>query len=1298
MPHYRSSAMRWMTIVLVASSMLAVNATRVAAETPATQSWDEKNATLRFFNADWTHILGKLAEQTGSTLVMHETPRGRLTRTDHEKYTRDEAIKILNVELQEQNFRILQKDQFLMVVHHESARTRYRPRVKTDSLTAKEVPPREIVPPKHRGRSVSTIRPRREETKVPEPRRIQTASAVDTPIENPVVEQPKPLPRQFRTQTIRVQNTARDVAKPLYDALKSRAKLSDNGPNGLPSFEVFESAENQQLQFAVGIDVDRNELVVKAADTAIEPLQRMLNVLDNPEFGKTFRIVADPAASRIGRQLAPQLGRMSQLQSRTQQVDQVAALWQQPGNEPSQRENPPAEIHRPPAQGIVRTDQMNAEDISDMVGRLRGDVTIESVPDLGVMILRGNQADVDAVMKIIRDIELRSRGTTPDVRLLLLQHVNSTALSQLLSTVYERLATLRDRTGDVRQRVGFIPIMRPNAVLIIAPEVDMESILTLADELDKPVDPNTEIEVFRLEHAIAAQVATQLQTFYEQQATQGGNNNNAEATTPQLSQRIRVLPDVRTNSVIVQARPNDLAEIALVIRKIDRDFSAAINKMQIFPLKHAIADELAETINLAISSVLNPALANTGQTGNIGGGQQNVPQELRDVKSVVLEFLTDSNGEMKTTRSGLLASITVTADLRSNSLLVSAPEQTMILMKELIGALDKPSPTVAEIKVFTLANSDAATMATLLETLFEPSDDADQGGIQVAGAEDASSGLVPLRFSIDPRTNSVIAVGGADALQIVEAILLRLDETDVRQRETIVVKLRNAPAIDVANAINQFLQGQRDLLQIDPELISTTELLEREIIVVPEAISNSLLISATPRYFEEIQRLVAELDQTPPQVVIQAMLVEVQLDNTDEFGVELGFQDDVLFSRSAAVLDQLSTISQTVTSPNGVQTTNQRILSQPISPGYNFNNNQALGNNVAGNFDTMTGATGLTNPSSVGEQGLSNFSLGRVNGDLGFGGLVLSASSSEVSVLIRALAARRQVHILSRPQIRTLDNQIAEIQVGQQVPRINGFTTFGALGTPVPTTEFVDTGIILTVTPRINVEGNIVMDISAVKSTLTAQGVPLIADPTTGAVIESPIIDITTARATVGVPNGQTVVLGGMITKNDDTIERKVPWLGDIPILGQAFRYDSTRTRRTELLIFLTPRVIHNDADSELIKQVESERLHFIESEAEKVHGPLYAIPGEVAAPEAGVDTYLNDIYEPESGNYRPGMSEGVTPVTPINPPQPALPGAPAPEPMYPEEASVPTTRVPTEGYQQTSKVEPAGFSVKRGK
>src|SRR5690606_12307816 len=146
------------------------------------------------------------------------------------------------------------------------------------------------------------------------------------------------------------------------------------------------------------------------------------------------------------------------------------------------------------------------------------------------------------------------------------------------------------------------------------------------------------------------------------------------------------------------------------------------------------------------------------------------------------------------------------------------------------------------------------------------------------------------------------------------------------------------------------------------------------------------------------------------------------------------------------------------------------------------------------------------NPSVVGTQGLSNFGLGRINEELGFGGLVLQASSDAVNVLIRALEARRNVRILSRPQVMALDNQVALIQDGQTVPVINGFTQQNL--TNVPTVEQRNIGIILEVTPRINPAGQVVMTVNAQKSGLTGQGVPLIVDPTTGATIEAPIIDV----------------------------------------------------------------------------------------------------------------------------------------------------------------------------------------------
>ena len=185
----------------------------------------------------------------------------------------------------------------------------------------------------------------------------------------------------------------------------------------------------------------------------------------------------------------------------------------------------------------------------------------------------------------------------------------------------------------------------------------------------------------------------------------------------------------------------------------------------------------------------------------------------------MLQFLEGEDGE-QLVESGILADIRINADQRTNSLVVTAPEESLALIEALVKRFDQPSAMVAEIKHFTLQNADASSVVTMLNQLFNDQQQAGQRGgvnqqnqqlgIQLAGAEDASSQLIPLRFSTDVRTNSIIAVGGAEALSVVEAIILRLDASDMRQRKSSVYRLKNSPAQDVANAITLFLQGQRD--------------------------------------------------------------------------------------------------------------------------------------------------------------------------------------------------------------------------------------------------------------------------------------------------------------------------------------------------------------------------------------------------------------------------------------------------------------------------------------------------------
>lgn len=1212
---------------------------------------------LTYIDTPWSMVLKDFAKETSTELVADRIPRGTWSRLDRRPYTVPEALRILNKELEPKGFRLVFKGRHLVLMDIPSTRPEYdRPVVSTTPLPLNQGAPA--------GRAPETGAP---ETGVSDPRvrmaprgagSVVTADAstVDqrgsrrvrsVADEQPAADAgepaqpPRPMPPAAKakpitdsgefvqTEVVLENQDATDIAKAMRTAFGKQAELLQRGPAELPAFQVFRDAAASAVWFRVGVDERGNRLVIEADKADLVAVKKLVQALDvaDGRVGRTLKPVATPAnAAQLGRVLEQP---MKDLAQANRQADAQEAIEPNTPN-----------IPKIPGDG---------QSLPDILGNLKGEVAVESVPDLGVLILRGNQKDVDAVMQIIKEIERMSIGTAPDLQLVLLEHVNSEGLSELLTTIYDRLRSARNSTVQQTQSVSIIPIARPNAVLILASTADMEGVLKLVKELDQPIDAQTEFRVLKLKHAVAPQVLETLETMYPPLTQQ----TQQQRTQPGLVPRIRVSADVRTNAIIVQARPRDLTEIVALVESLDSSESATVSQVRIIPLKSALAEEVAETLQIAIQGVLNPPrTTTTGQGGggglfgggNTGGSSGGGSTELRAVKSTVLQFLSPDGDNGQRLRSGILADIRIASDVRTNSLVVTAPEESLPLLEALVKQLDRPSATVAEIKVFALSKADATTSAELLQQLFSgQSQNQRQGGanrqggtgipgLQVQGADDASSTLIPLRFSVDVRTNSIIAIGGAEALRVVEAVLLRLDDSDVRQRESIVYRLKNSYAPDVQAAISRFLQSRRQIETSDNGLISPFEQIEREVVVEAEAATNSLLISATPRYFEEIKNLVEKLDAAPLQVVIQALLVEVTLDNTDEFGVELGFQDSVLFDRS--IVSNVLQVPTTTTAPNGVQTTTQSIISKTVSPGFNFNN-QAFGQNPI-------------NQGKVGKQSLTNFAVGRVNGDLGYGGLVLSAGSESVNVLLRALSVSRRVDVLSRPQIRTLDNQTAQIQVGQQVPIVDGVNT-GIAGNAQPIVRQDQAGIILTVTPRITPDQTVVMEVVAEKSAFTGAGVPIFTDATTGNVIESPIKDLTNARAVVSVRDSQTIVLGGMITRSQEDETRKVPFLGDIPIVGLAFRYDFHSHRRTELLIFLTPRVIRTDEDSELIKQIETQRIHFTECDAEEIHGPIlsapadqgYCPPGQVNGVPAGVMPPANSPWTEHN------LPATVTPILP---------------------------------------------------
>ena len=784
-------------------------------------------------------------------------------------------------------------------------------------------------------------------------------------------------------------------------------------------------------------------------------------------------------------------------------------------------------------------------------------VQIEMLPELDAVILRGRDQQLTDLSEIIKRLDDASRESKPTIEVVPLQHVNSQSMSELIEDVQEKFI------GTRQGRVTVSPLVSPNALLVIGWGESMDLMKQLIQQLDQPTKNESTLAVIPLKHAAASDVQTQLQSFYK----------GKEGLAPVVNS----FADSRSNAIIVNGSPRDIAEIKKLLEQIDVPRNGMVQAARVFQIRHNLAADIAEA--------LQDALATTTADRN---------KTLQ---------LVDENGEPIAT-GGVLGTTKITVNDRNNTIIVASTPETLPLIEQFIQQLDTPG-AVAKIKIFAIKNGDASSLVETLRALI-PSSSSTAGaapGPQLSSNPDDNS-LLPLRFTVDTRGNNIIAIGSEGDLKIVEALILRLDEGEASKRKSTVYQLKNSPAIDVATAINQFLQSKRIVELAAPGVNNPFDQLEREVVVVPEPVQNKLILSATPRYYDEIAQLIQRLDEQPPQVMIQVMIAEILLGNTDEFGIEMGIQDSVLFDRSLLGNLVTTTATTNTSTPAGVVTeTTQDIVAASNNPGFNFNNGDPLGNSGS--------SKALQNSKLVGGQGLSNFAVGRTNDELGFGGLVLSASSENVSFLLRALQETRRLEILSRPQVLTLDNQQAFIQVGQRVPRIAA-TSVNQFGVQNQL-ALENVGLIIGVTPRISPEGNVVMEIDAEKSKLgpEAEGIPIFIAQD-GTVVRSPRIDTITAQATVSAADGETIILGGLISRSTRTRHRQVPWLGDIPILKYLFSYDYFDENRTELLIIMTPHVVRNPGDMERLKQAEFARMSWCEADIFAMHGDVFPRTGMI--------------------------------------------------------------------------------------
>ena len=295
-----------------------------------------------------------------------------------------------------------------------------------------------------------------------------------------------------------------------------------------------------------------------------------------------------------------------------------------------------------------------------------------------------------------------------------------------------------------------------------------------------------------------------------------------------------------------------------------------------------------------------------------------------------------------------------------------------------------------------------------------------------------------------------------------------------------------------------------------------------DIHIIADDTRNALVVMATPQDYKMVEQAIKKLDIVPLQVLIEASIIEVTLNGELSYGVEWFFKNSV-----------------------------------------------RRGNITAGRGALDTGAPGI--------------------GALapGFSYTILD-NADEVRLALNALQEESELNVLSSPSLMVLDNQTALINVGDEIPVPTRQSTSN-LDPNSPTVneiQFRQTGVTLTVTPRVNNGGLVTMEIRQEVSNAVS---------TTSSDIDAPTIQQRQVESTVAINSGDTIVLGGLIQDTETTTESGVPLLKDIPLLGKLFGQTNNEKRRTELLVLLTPRVVANRKQAREITEEFKRKLSGIE-------------------------------------------------------------------------------------------------------
>lgn len=474
----------------------------------------------------------------------------------------------------------------------------------------------------------------------------------------------------------------------------------------------------------------------------------------------------------------------------------------------------------------------------------------------------------------------------------------------------------------------------------------------------------------------------------------------------------------------------------------------------------------------------------------------------------------------------------VAANKSSNSLIITDSEANIRRIVQIVEAVDKSISSVTQVRVFPLGFADAEDTARLLEETFEERESAESAvgraisrrfgrrgppGSEGDTEEESNAQGRQVTAAADERTNSVVVSAGPELMAVVAEVIAQLDSDTTARESVLVYHVKHILATDLETAFNTLFEDS-------------------------DASGNNNNNNRNQRNNGGGGNNSAS-DDFAGSLVGQVTTVADETTNT-----LMILTPERNFERVKSILDSLDTQQPQVLI---------RVLIAEVTI------DDELDVGVDGEVFNASGSLASM---------LTDFNVAAAQD--GFKAIVIDSDNFLVNV--RLLQEVGKLEIVSRPYILASDNQESNILIGEEFPFVTNTRETDA-GNTINTIEYRDIGLILNVTPQINPDNRVTLDVSQELSALTGRTVAISEQ------LDAEVIAKRLAETRIAIRNGQTAVIGGLMEDQYNLTEDKVPLLGDLPWVGVLFRRTQEVTSKTELLIFLTPEIIDDIDELESI-------------------------------------------------------------------------------------------------------------------